>query len=172
MRPPKTVLTIGIAVAVGIVLSSVHPWGDVRSSAQANAAILGGGNVPIEVRQVLEMKCADCHSNNTRWPAYSRLAPGSWLMERDVHEGREHLNLSRWQQYDLESRIDLLTKIASEARSGEMPVKQYLFLHPKARLSDAEQQLIYDWAKAERRRIKSQALQQQDESQLKVKVTQ
>jgi cytochrome c len=164
MKSARIALAAGVVFAASIVLSLVHPWGDVRSGVQAHTAILDGSNVPAEVQQVLEMKCADCHSNNTRWPAYSRLAPGSWLMERDVHEGREHLNLSRWQQYNLESRIDLLAKIASEARSGEMPVKQYLLLHPKARLSEFEQQLIYDWAKSERKRMKSQAAKQQDES--------
>lgn len=122
MKPARIMFATGVVFATSIALSSVHPWGDIRAGVQAKAVILDGSIVPVEVRQVLETTCVDCHSNNTRWPAYSRLAPGSWLMERDVHEGREHLNLSRWQQYDLERRIDLLGKIASEARSGEMPV--------------------------------------------------
>ena len=55
-----------------------------------------------------------------------------------------------------ESRIDLLSRIASEVRSGQMPVRHYLILHPQARLSPAEQQLIYDWAKTERRQLRKQ----------------
>jgi hypothetical protein len=62
----------------------------------------------------------------------------------------------------LETQVDLLTEIASEARTGQMPVKQYLILHPKARLSSEEQQLIYDWAKVERRHIKQQIEALQD----------
>jgi predicted ATP-dependent Lon-type protease len=54
------------------------------------------------------------------------------------------------------TQADLLTRIASEARSGEMPLKQYLFLHPDNRLTTEEQQQLYDWAKAERRRIRQQ----------------
>ena len=81
-------------------------------------------------------------------------------MERDVHEGREHLNLSNWQQYDLETQAGLLTKIGSEARSGQMPVKQYLLLHPQARLTPAEQQLLYGWARTERKRVRAQQAQQ------------
>jgi Haem-binding domain len=88
--------------------------------------------------------------------------PGSWLVEHDVHEGRNHLNMSQWQRYNLETQVDLLTEIASEARTGRMPVKQYLILHPKARLSSEEQQLIYDWAKAERKHIKQQIESLQD----------
>jgi hypothetical protein len=47
--------------------------------------------------------------------------------------------MSQWQRYNLETQIDLLASIASEVRSGQMPVKQYLILHPKARLSPEEQ---------------------------------
>ena len=67
------------------------------------------------------------------------MAPGSWLVEHDVDDGRNHLNMSQWQRYNLETQIDLLASIASEVRSGQMPVKQYLILHPKARLSPEEQ---------------------------------
>jgi cytochrome c len=156
MNPTRIALIAGALFAASIVLSFVHPWGNLRSGVKANAPLLDGTVVPDEVRHVLEKKCADCHSTNTEWPLYSRLAPGSWLVEHDVHEGRNHLNMSRWQSYNLETQIDLLASIASEARSGQMPIKQYLILHPKARLSPEEQRLIYDWAKAERKHIKQQ----------------
>jgi hypothetical protein len=115
--------------------------------------MLAGSNVPDEVRATLAQKCGDCHSNNTRWPLYSRVAPASWLVEHDVHEGREHLNLSAWEQYSIDNRIDLLGKMGSQLRQGKMPLKQYVLLHPEARLSDAERKLIVDWIKGERRRL-------------------
>src|SRR5579863_2745642 len=143
------------ALFVGsVALSAIHPWGDPRTGVQPNAQLLQGSNVPEDVRRVLEKKCGDCHSGNTHYPAYTRLAPVSWMIERDVHGGRSVLDLSRWQDYTAEARVDLLTRIASESRSGEMPLKQYLLLHPDNRLTTQEQQQIYDWAKAERRRIR------------------
>lgn len=154
MNPTRLAIAAGALFAVSIALSFVHPWGNLRSGPKADATLLDGSAVPDEVRHVLQAKCADCHSTNTEWPLYSRLAPGSWLVEYDVHEGRNHLNMSQWQRYNLETQIDMLTSIASEVRSGQMPVKQYLILHPKARLSPEEQQLIYDWAKAERKHIR------------------
>jgi cytochrome c len=156
MNPTRIAFTAGALFAASIALSFVHPWGNLRSGVKADVPLLDGSVVPDDVRHVLQTKCADCHSTNTKWPLYSRLAPGSWLVEHDVHEGRSHLNMSQWQRYNLETRIDLLTKIASEARSGQMPVKQYLILHPKARLSSEERQVIYDWAKAERKHIRQQ----------------
>jgi cytochrome c len=164
MKPAgKMFATIAI-LATSIGLSFVHPWGDVRSTSSPRHPILEGTDVPFEVRHILETKCADCHSSNTTWPAYSRFAPASWLIELDVHQGRIHLDLSQWQRYDQESRIDLLSKIGSEARSGEMPVKQYLLLHPNAKLSESEQQLLYDWAKSERKALKHQLALAQEKS--------
>ena len=66
------------------------------------------------------------------------------------------MNLSRWSLYTIEERVDLLSKISTQLRLHQMPLKQYLLLHPEARLSDSERKLIIDWAKSERRRLNSQ----------------
>jgi cytochrome c len=134
-------------------LSLIHPWGNLRIASPAGGAILVGANVPDEIRTTLSQKCGDCHSTNTRWPLYSRVAPSSWLVEHDVHEGREHMNLSLWEQYSVDRRIDLLAKMSTQLRQGKMPLKQYLLLHSEARLSEAEQTLILNWIKIERKRL-------------------
>ncbi len=160
MKPTRIAFALGGTFATCIVLSSIHPWGNPRAQAQQGAALLDGSTAPEEIRQVLAAKCADCHSANTHYPPYSRLAPVSWLVERDIQQGREHLNMSEWQRYSMETRIDLLAKIASEVRSEQMPVRQYLVLHPQARLTPEEEQTIYDWAKAEHKQLKRQVAEQ------------
>jgi cytochrome c len=119
--------------------------------------MLTGSNVTNEVREVIAQKCGDCHSNNTRWPLYGRVAPTSWFVEHDVHEGRERMNLSAWGQYSVDNRIDLLGKMGTQLRQDKMPLKQYLLLHPEARLSGADRKLIVDWTKAERKRLMTEA---------------
>jgi cytochrome c len=156
MNPVRVVIAIGVLFAASVALSSVHPWGNPRSAIQPDKPLMVGSAVPDEVERLLMAKCADCHSEKTHYPLYSRMAPASWLIERDIHEARGRFNMSRWQQLNQESQIDLLSRIASEVRSGQMPVRHYLILHPQARLSPAEQQLIYDWAKTERRQLKKQ----------------
>ena len=79
------------------------------------------------------------------------------MIERDVHGGRSAFDMSRWQDYTADNQIHLLTRIGSESRSGEMPLKHYLLLHPGNRLTTGEQELIYEWAKAERKRVRQQA---------------
>jgi cytochrome c len=157
MRTAKLSIGSTIVVLSVAALSLTHPWGNLRSGSPVGGSMLAGSSVPDEVRTVLARKCGDCHSNNTRWPLYSKIAPTSWLVEHDVHEGREHLNLSSWEKYSIDNRIDLLGKMGSQLRQGKMPLKQYLLLHPEARLSEAERKLILDWTKVERKRLVAEA---------------
>ena len=78
--------------------------------------------------------CYDCHSNETEWPAYSYVAPVSWLVRRDVEEGRERLNFSEWGGEGAGEVDDA----AEEVEEGSMPPRKYELLHPDARLSDDE----------------------------------
>ena len=162
MNRARVVLVLGCVFAASIGLSTVHPWGNPRSGVQPAVPLLQGSNAPENVRITLEAKCGNCHSQRTRYPVYSHLAPISWMIERDVREGRSVFDMSRWQDYTPASRVSLLTRIGSESRSGEMPLKPYLVLHPGDRLNADERQLIYDWAKAERKRIRQQLIGQSE----------
>jgi mono/diheme cytochrome c family protein len=77
--------------------------------------------------------CYDCHSNETVWPWYSHLAPVSWLVQRDVDEGRRKLNFSEWDRPQKEARGS-----AKEVRKGAMPPWYYTPLHRATRLTAAE----------------------------------
>ena len=95
-------------------------WPDAESEALARAA------------------CYDCHSNETEWPAYSYVAPMSWLVRRDIERGREELNLSELDQ-DGGHELD---DAAETIQEGSMPPRQYELLHPAARLSAEEEQRL------------------------------
>jgi len=77
--------------------------------------------------------CFDCHSNETEWPAYSHVAPLSWLVQSDVIEGRAVLNFSEWQRAQKEAK-----DAAQEVLQREMPPTPYRIVHAHARLSVAE----------------------------------
>lgn len=85
-----------------------------------------------QTRELAVRTCFDCHSNETIWPWYSNVAPLSWLVQRDVDEGREHLNYSEW------NRRQEGEESAETVREGSMPPRSYLLTHPNARLSDTE----------------------------------
>lgn len=90
-----------------------------------------------KTEQLLRKSCYDCHSNETEWPWYSNIAPMSWFVAYDVNKGRTKLNFST-------GNIKELDEVIEEIRKDKMPLIQYTFLHPSAKLTQKEKQdLIY-----------------------------
>ena len=100
------------------------------------------------MKALLRRACAYCHSGVTEWPWYSRIAPISWLVAHDVHEGREHLDFATLPAAKPKKKAKLFGEIAEEVEEGGMPLRSYRWLHPEARLTDAERKTIVDWANA------------------------
>jgi cytochrome c len=140
MRPwTAAALTVAAIVALGYV----HPFGNPRvEPAKGLGTLLEGATMPADAKAVLVNKCADCHSSETRWPVYARIAPGSWLIERDIVEARKKMDLSHWEQMPADKQQVLTAKIFEEAKSGDMPPLQYRLLHWNAKLSKADVQTL------------------------------
>ena len=90
-----------------------------------------------QTRELVVRACFDCHSNETRWPWYSNVAPVSWLLQHHVHEGREHLNFSEWDKPQKHA-----VEAAHEVEEGEMPLWSYLLLHGEAELPEEDKQAL------------------------------
>lgn len=133
------VLTIVLGLGTSIAASHLHPYGNPWQEQPQNArSLLQDAAMPSDARTVLVKKCADCHSEATRAPAYASLAPGSWLIERDIVKGRAHMNLSRWQELAAERRGVLEEEIVQQTSEGKMPPVQYRLLHWNANLSSQD----------------------------------
>lgn len=100
---------------------------------------------PPEVISVLRRSCYDCHSNETVWPWYSRVAPASWLLAKDVREGREAVNYSTWERYSVVERSEKQAETWEDVEEGEMPLGIYTLLHPRARLSRQDRAVLRSW---------------------------
>lgn len=112
---------------------------------EAGQTIYAKETVPAPVRSIFENSCQDCHSNQTRWPWYSHLAPMSWLVAHDVAEGRRHLNLSEWAKYSDKDREDKLELICEQVTNGDMPDGKYAFFHRQRRLSEQQRDAVCEW---------------------------
>jgi hypothetical protein len=110
----------------------------------------GGADVaaPPEVRSILKRACYDCHSSETVWPWYAYVAPVSWLIARDVQEGRGEVNFSIFAQYPVKRRQRKWKEIPEQLEKREMPPWYYTAVHPEARLSDGEREALLQWAAA------------------------
>jgi cytochrome c551/c552 len=110
-----------------------------------NTAVESDAEAPPAVASILRRACYDCHSNETVWPGYSRVAPVSWLVAHDVREGRRQLDFSTWNRYDAVTRRRKLDRAAEEVADGDMPPVYYVWMHPEARLSDADKAALKAW---------------------------
>jgi hypothetical protein len=96
----------------------------------------------LATRDLAKKACFDCHSNETTWPWYSKIAPFSWLVYWDVVEGRKELNFSDWR--DGSRKSEQAAEIVKEVLEGEMPPLQYYIAHPEAKLDDRSKKLLID----------------------------
>jgi len=101
--------------------------------------------VPVNVEVVLQRSCADCHSNHTRWPWYSYVAPVSWIVAHDVHAARRQMNFSEWSGYSEKKREERINGICEQVVNGDMPEGKYALIHRRARVTQEERAAICQW---------------------------
>jgi hypothetical protein len=147
-RIPKNARTIIVLLAAALLLMQIF-WVE-----KSNPPIKSDIVADKDIKPILHRACYDCHSNATEWPWYSFVAPASWLIARDVREGRQHLNFSEWESYDLKTRSRRLESIAEEVKESEMPPWYYTMMHGEARLTLADRGQIWAWAITESERIR------------------
>jgi hypothetical protein len=125
----RIAITLGVLVALFGVMQIVpygrnhtNPAGDVEPTWDS-----------ARTRELADRACFDCHSNRTRWPWYSSVAPLSWVIQQHVEVGRDVLNFSEWNR-----TYELADQAASQVNRDEMPPRSYKILHPEARLTNQE----------------------------------
>lgn len=145
-RRRRILRRLSVTAAVLLVAAQFVPVSRTNPPVETDVA------APAEVDAILRRACYDCHSNETVWPWYSRVAPVSWLVAHDTNEGREHLNFSTWNRLSIPEQHEALDELWEEVESGGMPLPIYLPLHPEARLSDADKAAIQAWVRVSTRR--------------------
>lgn len=110
------------------------------------ADLIVNNQIPDSVSQLLKAACYDCHSNETVYPWYAYVAPVSWLVSRDTRMGREHLNFSEWEDYSKMDKAKQLGDLAEEVEDGAMPMPIYILMHPEAKITLAQRELLIEWS--------------------------
>lgn len=122
---------ISITLILGAVAIQFIPYGKDHTNPPVMSEVQWDSP---RTQELFNRACADCHSNETKYPWYSNIAPISWLIAHDIEEGREKMNVS---MIGVQKK-NKLKDAADEVKEGEMPIPPYLIAHPEARLSDAE----------------------------------
>ena len=129
-----------------IIIQFIHPKRNKAEGAQVNY-IGTKFNVPQPVKQVLEKACMDCHSNNTRYPWYSKLQPVDWWLNNHVVDGKKGLNFDEYTNKPLRYQYHKMEETIEMVEDKAMPLKSYTWTHRDARLTDNERLLLVNWAR-------------------------
>ncbi len=133
MSRKRVILWTGLGLVGLFVAMQLVPYGWRHS----NPPVVADAPWPSAATEKLAREaCYDCHSNETKWPKYSYVAPLSWWVRNHVDEGRASLNFSEWRGRSGDA--------AETIREGSMPPSYYTLLHPSARLSSSEKQQLID----------------------------
>jgi hypothetical protein len=141
----KTVPVRRLLAAAVILLAALQ----LVPVARTNPPVEGEVPADASARDALRRACYDCHSNETAWPWYSRVAPVSFFVARDVNLGREELNYSTWNRLAPREQAKMLKKSWEEVAEGEMPPWFYVPLHRGAALSPRDREALRAWSQAE-----------------------
>lgn len=130
----KKVILVLVVIFIGIQFIPVE---------RTNPPVKNEVTAPPEVKAILKKACYDCHSNETNWVWYTKIAPVSFLTASDVSEGRHHINFSEW---DVNKEAKAKDKIWDEVSEEQMPPWQYKLMHSAAKLTQEEKNILRNWA--------------------------
>jgi len=141
----KRNILIALAVVLGIM--QFFPIDKSNPPLDQTKDFLTMENTPVELAQLFKTACYDCHSDETKYPWYTSLAPVSWFIKGHIDEGREHLNFSTWGDYDAKQKTHKIEEIIEVVDGKEMPMLTYWMIHWDAKISVEQRTQITDWMK-------------------------
>ena len=142
MRIFKIVLFVLLIVFVGI---QFIPTERNQSDSVPKTDFMRVNNVPKNINIMLQTSCYDCHSNNTIYPWYSSIQPGSWFMADHIKEGKKELNFNEFGTYSNRRKSSKLKGMIKEIKSDDMPLTSYTIIHRNAILNKENKALLINW---------------------------
>lgn len=125
----------------------VHP--NISEEVPEHDLLLNQPNMSADLQQTFRTSCYDCHSNNTNYPWYARIAPFSWVIDQHIRNGKFEANFNGYDTLGRKQKIRLLDEICEAVSDTSMPPPNYLMLHPEAVLSEGDIAAICEWADTE-----------------------
>lgn len=143
--------------AVVVVFGLLQLAQPVRTNPPVKTDFLKATGAPPDVAALFHAACYDCHSDETRWPWYSYVAPMSWQIAQDVNHGRRHVNLSEWPADKPDLARKKIEDMSDEIDDGDMPLGKYTLIHKDARLTSQQRDKLTQWLNAQASVLKSKA---------------
>lgn len=137
----KKVLLVLLLILIVIQFIPTLP----ESTPEPQSSFLVRDDIPADVQSILKSACNDCHSNTVNWPWYSYVAPVSFWIGHHVEEGREHFNLSEWENYEPKRKAHKIEELVEMVKEKEMPLDSYTWMHSEAKLSEDQRTALINY---------------------------
>ncbi|MFO1476257.1 MAG: heme-binding domain-containing protein [Verrucomicrobiota bacterium] len=160
IQPLRAAISVRrLIIGAAVVFAALQLTNPARTNppVREGADALATHSPPAEISALLRRACYDCHSCETTWPWYSRVAPMSWLIVGHVNDGRRRLNFSDWPHDDPKRSARKWNRVGEALESGEMPIPSYTWIHAAARLTPEERKALEQWTEQEAARLNSAA---------------
>lgn len=140
-------IAIRVLILAGLVFIMVIQFfqPERNSSEDFSNHLFKTENIPENIKVIFQNACLDCHSNQTNYLWYHKMAPVSWMIDKHIQEGKDELNLSDWGQFDIFDKIGTLEEICQEVERNKMPLKSYEAIHKKAKLTEKQKAELCAW---------------------------
>ncbi|RXF69542.1 cytochrome C [Arcticibacter tournemirensis] len=142
-----------VIIGLFLVIQFIRPE-ENRGDSGGPHALQNVVDVPDTVLAVLKISCYDCHSNTTVYPWYTNVQPVGWWLANHVSEGKRELNFDEFKTYPSKKAIHKLEETADVIKENEMPLNSYLLIHRTAKLTEAQKQMVIDWAQQAQMQVK------------------
>jgi cbb3-type cytochrome oxidase cytochrome c subunit len=111
--------------------------------------------ITLDVKNILQSSCYDCHSNNSNYPIYASIQPIAWWLQHHIDEGKEELNFSEFAGYSPRRRFHKLEEIKEQIVEKEMPLYSYTIVHTQAKLSEQQKSILINWVNSTMAKMKA-----------------
>ena len=99
-------------------------------------------NPPENISRTLSLSCYNCHSNHTEYPWYAYIQPVASILQNHIDSGKAVLNYSEFDDYSGRRKRMKLKSMIDQIEENKMPLPEYLFMHPEAKLNEDEKKAI------------------------------
>ena len=140
MKRKLFLLLVIIFVGIQFVPTNLN-----KSDNEQKDDIIVTENPPQEIAALLKTSCYDCHSNNSEYPWYDKIAPVSWWVAHHIDEAKEELNFSEWATFTTKRKNHKLEEMIEVLDEGEMPLDSYLIMHGGAKVSAEQVVQLKNW---------------------------
>lgn len=138
----KKILNVFLLLIIGFIIIQFFKPEEIQKGTPMKE--LSG--VPSNVNLILKTSCFDCHSSETNLKWFDEISPGSFLVSSHIREGRKVLDFSKWNDLEQSKRNAILYYSINKILSNEMPISSYTLLHPTAKLSKDQIQILKNYA--------------------------